>query len=165
MGGRSWVALLLSGPLLVLGLPPLTARAATQSDPMTYAYDELGRLEAAIDPDVTAFALTVCRFALLVPIIPGVIIPGIEAAWPWLFAGSVASAAGMVATWATGGTTEDKIVVSSTNAAPEVVFQRSPRVAVFADAYQLWYDVRESFAPEADVENGPSAGKPSKERP
>jgi RHS repeat-associated protein len=54
MGRRSWVALLLSVPLLVLGLPPPTAQAATQSDPIAYAYDDAGRLRAVIDPSAGA---------------------------------------------------------------------------------------------------------------
>jgi len=54
MGRRSWVALLVSIPLLALGLPALTAQAATQSDPIAYAYDEAGRLRAVIDPSAGA---------------------------------------------------------------------------------------------------------------
>jgi RHS repeat-associated protein len=54
MGRRSWVALLVSVPLLVLGLPAPPAAAATQSDPISYAYDEAGRLRAVIDPSAGA---------------------------------------------------------------------------------------------------------------
>jgi RHS repeat-associated protein len=54
MGRRSWVALLVSIPLLALGLPALAAQAATQSDPIAYAYDEAGRLRAVIDPSAGA---------------------------------------------------------------------------------------------------------------
>jgi RHS repeat-associated protein len=54
MRRRSWVALLVSVPLLVLGLPPLATQAATQSDPISYAYDEAGRLRAVIDPSAGA---------------------------------------------------------------------------------------------------------------
>lgn len=50
MGRRSWVALLASVPLLVLGLPAPPVAAITQPNEITYVYDELGRLEAAIDP-------------------------------------------------------------------------------------------------------------------
>jgi RHS repeat-associated protein len=53
MGRRSWVALLVSIPLLVLGLPPPPTAAITQPNQITYVYDELGRLEAAIDPAAT----------------------------------------------------------------------------------------------------------------
>jgi YD repeat-containing protein len=44
------VALVVSIPLLVLGLPAPPAAAITQPNQITYVYDELGRLEAAIDP-------------------------------------------------------------------------------------------------------------------
>jgi RHS repeat-associated protein len=54
MGRRSWVALLLSVPLLILGLPAPPVSAATQSDPISYAYDEAGRLRAVIDPSAGA---------------------------------------------------------------------------------------------------------------
>ena len=54
MGRRSWVALLVSVPLLVLGLPAPPAAAATQSDPISYAYDDAGRLRAVIDPSAGA---------------------------------------------------------------------------------------------------------------
>jgi RHS repeat-associated protein len=54
MRRRSWVALLLSVPLLVLGLPAPPVSAATQSDPISYAYDEAGRLRAVIDPSAGA---------------------------------------------------------------------------------------------------------------
>jgi RHS repeat-associated protein len=54
MGRRSWIALLLSVPLLVLGLPAPPAAAATQSDPISYAYDDAGRLRAVIDPSAGA---------------------------------------------------------------------------------------------------------------
>jgi RHS repeat-associated protein len=54
MDRRSWVALLISVPFLVLGLPPPTAQAATQSDPIAYAYDDAGRLRAVIDPSAGA---------------------------------------------------------------------------------------------------------------
>lgn len=37
----------------ILGLPPLPAAAITQGNEITYVYDELGRLEAAIDPAAT----------------------------------------------------------------------------------------------------------------
>jgi RHS repeat-associated protein len=46
--------MLVSIPLLALGLPPLAAQAATQSDPIAYAYDEAGRLRAVIDPSAGA---------------------------------------------------------------------------------------------------------------
>jgi RHS repeat-associated protein len=54
MGRRSWVALLLSVPLLVLGLPAPSVSAATQSDPIAYAYDDAGRLRAVMDPSAGA---------------------------------------------------------------------------------------------------------------
>jgi RHS repeat-associated protein len=54
MGRRSWVSLLVSVPLLVFGLPPLAAQAATQSDPIAYAFDDAGRLRAVIDPSAGA---------------------------------------------------------------------------------------------------------------
>jgi RHS repeat-associated protein len=50
MRRRSWMALLLSVPLLSLGLPPPPVGAITQPNQITYVYDELGRLEAAVDP-------------------------------------------------------------------------------------------------------------------
>lgn len=53
MRRRSWVALLVSVPLLVLGLPTPQVAAITQPNQITYVYDELGRLEAAIDPAAT----------------------------------------------------------------------------------------------------------------
>jgi YD repeat-containing protein len=53
MSRRSWVALLVSVTLLVLGLPAPGAVAITQPNQITYVYDELGRLEAAIDPAAT----------------------------------------------------------------------------------------------------------------
>lgn len=53
MGRRSWVALLVSIPLLVFGLPATPVAAITQPNQITYVYDELGRLEAAIDPAAT----------------------------------------------------------------------------------------------------------------
>ncbi len=37
----------------IFGLPPLRAAAITQANEITYVYDELGRLEAAIDPAAT----------------------------------------------------------------------------------------------------------------
>jgi RHS repeat-associated protein len=48
MRRRLWVALLVSIPLLVLGLPAPRVAAITQPNQITYVYDELGRLEAAI---------------------------------------------------------------------------------------------------------------------
>jgi RHS repeat-associated protein len=53
MRRRSWVALLVSIPLLVLGLPAPPAAAITQPNQITYVYDDLGRLEATIDPSAT----------------------------------------------------------------------------------------------------------------
>ena len=53
MTRRSWVALLVSIPLLVFGLPAPPVAAITQSNQITYVYDELGRLQAAIDPAAT----------------------------------------------------------------------------------------------------------------
>lgn len=53
MTRRSWVALLVSVPLLVLGLPTPRVAAITQANQISYVYDELGRLEAAIDPVAT----------------------------------------------------------------------------------------------------------------
>jgi RHS repeat-associated protein len=58
MRRRSWIALLVSVPLLVLGLPAPPVVAATQSDPISYAYDEAGRLRAVIDPSAGAAVYT-----------------------------------------------------------------------------------------------------------
>jgi hypothetical protein len=53
MGRRSWVALLVCVLLPVFGLPAPPVAAITQPNQITYVYDELGRLEAAIDPAAT----------------------------------------------------------------------------------------------------------------
>ena len=39
--------------LLTLGLPTLPAIAITAANAITYVYDELGRLEAVVDPAAT----------------------------------------------------------------------------------------------------------------
>jgi hypothetical protein len=45
------VALLVSAMVVAVALPATPANAATAASPITYVYDELGRLEAVIDPD------------------------------------------------------------------------------------------------------------------
>lgn len=48
---RASVAIVLALSMGIVGLNPAAAHAATASSPITYVYDELGRLEAVIDPD------------------------------------------------------------------------------------------------------------------
>lgn len=50
---RGVIVVLVAVSVGSLGLPPLPAAAITQANEITYVYDELGRLEALVDPQAT----------------------------------------------------------------------------------------------------------------
>jgi RHS repeat-associated protein len=90
--------------------------------------------------DIAAFGLTVYGLGLIVPVVSGVVLPGLGAAAPWLIAGAVASLGGTIVTYATGGSAQDRAVVTTTFTVP-ALFSRSYWLALLADAYQLYYDM------------------------
>jgi hypothetical protein len=96
--------------------------------------------------DLAALGLTVYAFGLVVPVVSGVILPGVEAAWPWFAAGTGASFLGLYATLVTGGNRRDLGVGTTTNLVPVVA--RLPEVAVFADMVQLLWDIYHAFQPK-----------------